>query len=128
MPCVRRTRFLMIRIGLLETLTRSDPVIAQCSIAIEVVFGACQLSRSAAHIGRRLFDHRLVHALVGVYIGKSGPLGRNARLSAGELCSVISIASFSRRSPALTDWLSITVTASMKPATLAEIVVTSPPT
>jgi hypothetical protein len=27
-PALRRTRFLMVRIGLLETLTRSDPVIA----------------------------------------------------------------------------------------------------
>ena len=90
-PALRRPGFLMVRVGLLETLTGSELVIAQCSIAIEVVFGAGQLGGSAAHVGRGLFDHRLVHAPVGVDIGEGCPLGRNARLSAGELGAVIPI-------------------------------------
>ena len=60
---------------------------AQCSIPVEVIFGAGQLGGRTDNRSRSLFDHRFVHAPVG----ESGPLRRDARLCAGELRTVISI-------------------------------------
>jgi len=70
-PALRRPRLLMVRISLFETLAGSELIGAQCSIPVEVIFGAGQFGGRACNRGRRLFDYRLVHAPVGVDIGES---------------------------------------------------------
>ena len=42
-PALRRPRLLMVRISLFETLAGSKLIRAQCSIPVEVIFGAGQL-------------------------------------------------------------------------------------
>jgi len=70
-PALRRPRLLMVRISLFETLAGSELIGAQCSIPVEVIFGAGQFGGRACNRGRRLFDYRLVHEPVGVDIGES---------------------------------------------------------
>ena len=70
-PALRRPRFLMACVSLFETLAGSKLIRAQCSIPVEVIFGAGQFGGRASNRGRRLFDYRLVHAPVGVDFGES---------------------------------------------------------
>ena len=70
-PALRRPRFLMVCVSLFETLAGSKLIRAQCSIPVEVIFGAGQLGGRTDNRSRSLFDHRFVHAPVGVDIGES---------------------------------------------------------
>jgi hypothetical protein len=130
-------RFLVVVVGLFESLPRSKPVVAQRAVTVDVVFGAYPLSHCEGEVSPGLVEHRHPHAPRGLHIGSRSPTGSNGCLSAGELRAIIAVVELEQqvasldalsRSPALTDWLSSTATVSIRPATLNDSVVTSPPT
>jgi hypothetical protein len=84
-------RFLVVGVGLLEPLPRSKPVVAQRSVAIDVIFGAHPLSHCCRELSPGLVEHRHPHAPRGVHIDETRPPCGNVCLSAGELRPIIAV-------------------------------------
>jgi hypothetical protein len=108
-------------------LTRSEPLVAQCPVTIDVIFGARPLSHCGGEVSHRLFEHCQTHAPGRIDIGKSGSPSSNICLSAGELRTIIAIVELEQQVASL-DGLVIDDGNSLRPATLNDSVVTSPPT
>jgi hypothetical protein len=85
------TRFLVVGVGLFESLPGSEPIVAQRSVAVDVIFGAHPFSHCCGEVSPGLLEHRHTHAPRGVHIDESRPPCGNVCLSAGELRTIIAV-------------------------------------
>jgi hypothetical protein len=81
----------VVGVGLLETLKGGEFVVAQRSVAVEIVSCADQLRGRGGNVCLGLIDHRLLQTSGGIEIGQGRGLGGDARLSTGELRTVVAI-------------------------------------
>ena len=84
-------RFLVVGIGLLKPLNRSDPIVAQRPVAIEVRFGTGQFGGRRRDVRGSLFDRRFLQVPFGVEVREGCLLDGDACLRVRELGSVIPI-------------------------------------
>jgi len=88
---IRRERFLVVRIGLLEPLDRGKLIFGKGTVAVDIIFGAADFGCGCRDLRCRLLDHRLPQAAVCLEVCERRVLRCDTRLGTSELGAVIAI-------------------------------------